>query len=81
MKNFKAKIQSTLQMFEVIYTHKNELNIGVIRLWSLKKMKDRVLGYLPLADLPNPEKYVTKKIIRDVDYVYDTYSAILSQMK
>ena len=79
MKDLKIKISEILKMFEIIYSKRNDLNVSLIRLWSLKKMKDRIKGYLPLFDLPNSEKYVTKAIIRDVDYVYDVYTTILNQ--
>lgn len=81
MDKLKTKISEILKMFEIIYSHRDELGVGLIRLWSLKKMKDRAKGYLALFDLPNSEKYVTKVVIRDVNYIYDVYTTILEQRK
>lgn len=73
----KVKLQQALQMFEEIYSKRKELGVGLVRLWSLKKMKDRLLKYMPLLDLPKNESYVTKAVLRDIDYIHSVYSAIL----
>lgn len=74
----KVKLQQALQMFEEIYSKRKELGVGLVRLWSLKKMKDRLLKYMPLLDLPKNESYVTKAVLRDIDYIHSVYSAILA---
>jgi hypothetical protein len=80
MNQFQKKISKILKMFEIIYSNRKQLNISLVRLWSLKKMKDRAKKYRALLDLPNYEKYVTKTVIRDIDYIYDVFETILSQM-
>jgi len=76
----KEKIMECLKMFEIIYSNRKELGVGLIRLWSLKKMKDRLREYLPLVDI-NDDKFITKGMIRDVEYIYNVYSTIINNGK
>lgn len=78
MKDLKQKILKSIEMFEIIYSNKDKLNVGIVRLWRLKKLRDKVRNYLPILDMKDP-KYVTKEILRNIDYVYLVFKTILEK--
>lgn len=78
MKDLKKKIFDCIKMFEVIYSNQKEFNVGTIRLWRLKRLRDKVKDYLPIVDM-NDAKYITKKIARDIDYVYIVFKTIVEE--
>ena len=78
MKDLKQKILKSIEMFEIIYSNKDKLNVGIVRLWRLKKLRDKVRNYLPILDMKDP-KYVTKEMLRNIDYVYLVFKTILEE--
>ena len=78
MKDLKNKVLKSIEMFEIIYSNRDDLNVGIVRLWRLKKLRDKVRSYLPILDANNP-KYITKEIVRNIDYVYIVFKTILEK--
>ena len=77
-KELKQKIVEIFNMWEVIYSKRKQLDVGVIRLWRLRKMKEECRQYLSILDLPDSRSYTTKKMIRDILMTHSAFESILS---